>query len=59
MLTKTATQHIYEGPHGTGARLVRIEEWATGYLVDAHDYRAADKAEAIAIARQHGATLTA
>jgi len=57
---KAATQTDFTGPHMTGARIVQIVTRGTdGRCVAVEFFPAADKAEALAIAKREGAAFTA
>lgn len=59
MRYKVATQCDFAGPYGTGARMVQIITTGDDGRIAHVDYiPAADKPEAIAIARREGAVFT-
>ena len=58
--SKAATQFDYTGPYCTGPRMVQIvTSGADGRTLAVEYVPAADKAEAMAIAKRAGATFTA
>lgn len=64
-MTRSARQHSFTGPYGTGPRMVRITvtepsgHGALHRVVSQMDFPAADKAEALAIAKRERATFVA